>query len=280
MARAEQRNGIFIVPRSDRTALFDHPNDLEGKSLRFSPSGNGTYLLSVEPLQYDDDIGAVLRAFSVGGTGWHYAKYDLHSVTLPLFGKTVQTIYVTAFNGIALAPPAISAARQFDRVEAAITPEPTIAPLQLPNNRPDLLAFPTVWIHETAEHVTVTWRSSTPKFSYDVQASVGKTGEIVFSYRRLENVSWGAVLITPGASWFSALNPIASAEDAADDVAPDAPAALRRSLDIRTVTLQRSLVQDSTGSQLDSARFQGVLCHRQATAHASRSRLVMLLRSR
>jgi hypothetical protein len=42
--RPELRSGMFIVPRSTRTAISTTPNDLEGKSLRITPTGVGKAL--------------------------------------------------------------------------------------------------------------------------------------------------------------------------------------------------------------------------------------------
>jgi len=248
---AERRNGMFVAPRSPAFALLDHPSDLEKKTLRFTPSGE-RYALHVEPLEYDNEIGTLARTFSVtNAADWFYVKADLPSLRLPLFGKSVGTLYLTAFNSIALSPPRSTSVRQYDALEAALTPEATIAPLMMTDSRPYGLNPPAVWLRETADFVLVTWRATGSVFSYDVQAKIAKDGEITFSYRSLGNTTWGAVLISPGASAWTTETTAVTLDDPAGDVAPAIPAAMRSTLDLRSLTVKRMA---ATGAYVISVR--------------------------
>ena len=240
-AGVEMRNGMFVVQKSPANSLLDHPNDLEGKSVVLTPTGIDRYRATTVPLQYDTNVGTALHTFvNNGASDWPYIRVTLTTVKLPLFGQSVDTIYLTAFNSIALSPPGFTPATQYDRMEAIFVKEPTIAPLLMTNRRPATLLLPTVYERESADGIVVTWRAG-GALSYDVQAKIAKSGEITFSYRTLGEVTWGAVLITPGVGAFlPGLTTVAQLDDPADDVAAEAPASARAALDIRSVTLQQA----------------------------------------
>ncbi len=239
-AGVEMRNGMFVVQKTPANSLLDHPNDLEGKSVVFAPAGADRYRAATVPLQYDTNVGTALRMFvNSGAPDWTYVRITLTAVKLPLFGQSVDTIYLTAFNSIALSPPGFTPATQYDRMEAAFVQGPTIAPLLMTSRRPATLNLPTVYKRESADGIVVTWRAG-GALSYDVQAKIAKSGEITFSYRTLGEVTWGAVLITPGVGAFlPGLTTVAQLDDPADDVAAEAPESARAALDIRSVTLQQ-----------------------------------------
>jgi hypothetical protein len=236
---AENHGGIYVVPKTAANALVERRNDLDGKSVRFVPAGPASYTTTVEALQYDDTVGSRLRVFAAAATSdWYYVKVDLQK-PLSLFGGSVKTIYLTAFNSISLAPPAIGGARQYDTMEAAFLTQPTIAPLLMANNRPYLLGLPSVYLRESSDGVLVTWRT-TSTWSYDVQAKISTTGEILFSYRSLGEVTWGAVVVTPGlAPWASLLTTVAQASDAENDVSAETPDAQRGQLDLRSLKIEQ-----------------------------------------
>jgi hypothetical protein len=181
---------MFVVPKTPANSLLDHPNDLEGKSVVFTPAGADRYRAATVPLQYDTNVGTALRTFANSGApDWPYVRVTLTAVKLPLFGQSVDTIYLTAFNSIALSPPGFTPATQYDTMEAAFVQEPTIAPLLMTTRRPATLSLPTVYERESADGIVVTWRAG-GALSYDVQAKIARSGEITFSYRTLGEVTW------------------------------------------------------------------------------------------
>ena len=231
-ATVSLRNGIFVVGKTPENSLVEHPNDLEGKSVRFVPSGD-RYRATVQDLRYDTNIGSPVRTFvNDGSSGWSTVKVTLTTVKLPLFGRSVDTLYLTAFNSITLTPPSPPPpVSQYDTLEAAVIGEPTIAPLLMTTNRIYGLNFPSVYLRESSDGITVTWREA-GAVPYDVQATIAATGEITFSYRTLGSVTWGTALITPGAAaFFPQITTVAQIDDPADDI----PAAL----DIRSVTIHQ-----------------------------------------
>lgn len=239
-AHVDIRNGMFIVGETPENALFDHPNDLEGKSVRFTPVAADRYATAVLPLQYDANVGTAVRAFSNSGTSdWAYARITLKALTLPLFGQSVGTIYITAFNSIALAPPDTAGPTQYSTLDASFVQQPTIAPLLMTTARPSGLDLPVAFYRESAGGIVVTWRSVNA-LRYDVQATITKEGEITFSYKTLGGVTFGAALITPGAAAYaSRVTTVGQFEDPAEDVPTNIPVDARAVLDIRTVTVQQ-----------------------------------------
>jgi len=232
------RDGIFVVGKTPQNSLVEHPNDLEGKSVRFVPAGD-RYRATVQDLQYDTNIGSLVRAFTDTSGSNAYARVTLKNVKLPLFGQSVDSFYVTAFNSITLTPPQQAVAVQYDTLEAAVVREPTIAPLLMGSSRIYTLDLPSVYVREAPDGVTVTWRPG-GRFSYDVQARITSAGEITFSYRNLGGNTWGAAVITPGIGGFlQQLKTVAQVTDASDDVSTDVPSSARGPLDIRSVTLQQ-----------------------------------------
>ena len=243
-AVAEMRKGMFIVPKTPQNTLFDRPNNLEGKSVRFVPSGSDRYTASVLPLQYDSNVGTTSHTFiATSRSGWQSFRVDLQNVKLPLFGQSVSTIYVNAFNSITLAPPSLNSSPQLDTMAAATTSQPAISPLAMTALRRPFLNWPTAFVRETNDAVLVTWRAANNEFNYDVQARIGANGEILFSYKNVGDTKWGAVVITPGAgSFIDRISVIAQATDPADDINP--------ALDLRSVTVEQV---SGTGAYLISA---------------------------
>ena len=252
---AEMRHGMFLVPKAPDNTLGDHPNDLEGKSVRFVPTAADRYTATVGPLQYDTNIGTTSHLFVPITTqnDWQAFKVDLKNVKLPLFGQSVSTVYVTAFNGITLSMPGVDYAAQFDTLSAAFDNNATISPLLIPYTRPSDLNWPTAYVRETSDGLLVTWRAANNTFNFDVQASIRSNGEILFSYKTIGATTWGAAVITPGSSAFlPRLEMIGQSEDAAGDVDPSFPASLSNALDLRSIAVEHVA---GTGGYLIFARL-------------------------
>jgi hypothetical protein len=240
---AEMRNGMFVVAKSQENVTLDHPNDLEGRSVRFVPAGADRYTATALDSQYDSDVGPQVRQFilNTSQSDWPYVRVDLKNTSLTLFGQNVRTIYVTAFNSITLGPPQGEFSTQYDTNAASFTGAPTISPLLMTSIRMSGFNWPTAYVRETSDGVLVTWRALGNVFSYDVQAKISAAGEIVFSYKTLGKVTWGAAVITPGAGAFmSRLTPVAQAADEAGD-------APKPELDITSVAAQHV---EGTGAYL------------------------------
>ena len=252
---AEMRNGLFLVPRAPDNSLGDHPNDLEGKSVRFVPTAADRYTATVGPLQYDTNVGTTSHLFVPITTqnDWQAFKFDLKNVKLSLFGQSVSSVYVTAFNGITLSMPSVNYSTQFDTLSAAFDNDATISPLLIPYTRPPNLNWPTAYVRETSDGVLVTWRALNNTFNFDVQASIRSNGEILFSYKTIGSTTWGAAVITPGSSAFlPRLELVGQSEDAAGDVDASFPASLRNALDLRSIAVEHVA---GTGGYLIFARL-------------------------
>jgi hypothetical protein len=242
-SRAEWRNGMFVVTKSPENVTLDHPNDLAGKSVRFEPAGNDRFRTTTTDLQYEADNGGQLRQFVLNSSQptWYYVKVDLKSTSLSLFGQTVRSIYVTAFNSITLTAPEADYPAQYVTMDAAFSGAPTISPLLMSGTRMQMQPWPAAYFRETSDSVIVTWRQGSGEFIYDVQAKITSRGEITFSYKTLNRVTWGAAVITPGAlAFLSRLKTVAQAADAAGD-------ATSGELDITSVAAQHV---DGTGAYL------------------------------
>lgn len=195
------RDGAFYMTADEEIAGDANLFDLEGTSLTFTPRGStNTFTTRRGSLRYEPP-GAMLRDFAKStGTGWHYATYDLTSFSLPLFGRNVTRLYLTAFNEIELDPPGEEGAMTFDNLQAAVHRNAVISPLMITTRKPPRqLAYPQVFVHETESSLFVTWRSTEgPTFGYDVQAELRTDGTIVFSYNSMRNMQWGTPLISAG----------------------------------------------------------------------------------
>jgi hypothetical protein len=213
------RDGTFFVEADPSNMTSYRRLDLAGQSLVFEPRGDSKFAARRTALQYVEPAGEPF--VFAESTEW-YRKYDLKSFAMPLFGKSVSSIYVTAYNGIHLsAPAAENDSTQIDALEAAVHRDAVLSPLLLTKAKPKNLVHPDLYIDETADAVVLTWRSSKGKyFGYDVQAMLRRDGSVVYSYKTLRELEWGTPILTPG---FSTLTPSERLLAANDDQTADVP---------------------------------------------------------
>jgi hypothetical protein len=233
------RDGTFYVEADARTASGGHLNDLGGQSLVLEPRGGNKFAVTRTALRYVPTPAAPLHKFSETPNDLTL-KYDLEAFAFPLFGQNVTTLYITAYNGIHAAPPVISAAAQFDGLEAAVQRGAMLSPLAFTSRSPRNLAYPDLFVAETDDALVLTWRSSTGKyFGYDVQAELRKDGTIVYSYRSLRAVEWGTPVATPGLEqWKPAERILATTDDVVGDT-PVGAAGIGAMLDVGRVEVTR-----------------------------------------
>lgn len=191
------RDGTFYLEADSQTMSEYRRLDLGGQSLVFEPRGATKFATRRTALQYTEPSGEPI-AFSTAKE-W-FVKVDLTAFALPLFGKSVTTVYVTAYNGIHLSPPAAeSEASQVDALEAAVQRQAVLSPLLMTKSKPKNLPHPDVYVNESANALVVTWRSTKGKyFGFDVQATLRADGSIVYSYKTLRNIEWGTPILTSG----------------------------------------------------------------------------------
>jgi hypothetical protein len=236
------RDGAFYLGNDDAISFGTRRFDLAGQSLLFEPQDVSRFAVRREPLRYVAPEGTFLHDFetSSGGAS-HYRSYNLTRFTLPLFGDSVNRVYLSAFNGIHLAPPGEFASAQFTDLEAALYSEPLLSPLLITNRKPKRLAYPKLFVTESDEALIVTWRSETGEaFGYDVQAELRKDGTIVYSYASMREMQWGAPVLSSGFN--PALVPtrlLASVNDAPADLAGGHREGLAPMLEIQRVEVQR-----------------------------------------
>lgn len=222
------RNGTFYLEADSQTMSEYRRLDLGGQSLVFEPRGATKFATRRTALQYSEPSGEPI-AFSTAKE-W-FVKVDLTAFALPLFGKSVTTVYVTAYNGIHLVPPAAeSEATQVDALEAAVQRQAVLSPLLMTKSKPKNLPHPDVYVNESANALVVTWRSTKGKyFGFDVQATLRADGTIVYSYKTLRNIEWGTPILTPG---FEAAGAEQRLLRAVSDVTGDVQASANAMVDI------------------------------------------------
>lgn len=238
---ATLRDGAFYL-QSDPTITADYrPFDLSGQSLVFTPSGTDAFAMRRTALQYVEPAGEPVRDFKAAtGADWHYVAHDL-PFALPLFGKSVTRIYVSAFNGIHLDVPPVEGATHFDAAEAAVHRGAVLSPLMITAGKPRYLDYPRVWIGQTADAVIVTWRSTTnAPFQYDLQARIATDGKVTFSYRDVVAMRWGTPVLSRGFDPAQVQRALfRSTNDSENDLPGSIPAAMRTMLDVRKVESYR-----------------------------------------
>jgi hypothetical protein len=236
------REGAFYIQRDDKLVPGYRPFDLEGQSLVFEPSGSG-YKVRREALRWVEPTGEPLRDFAAPNNPVPagYVKYDITGTLPQLFGQSVSSIYISAFNGIHLVPPKESSAYEIDALEAAVYPDAVVSPLLLTNRKPTRLASPLLFVNRDGGNVIVTWRSTTGvSFGYDVQAELHPDGSIVFSYREMRDIRWGTPIVSRGFDASPITRVLGGADDArADLVAGLSPSTLTDANDIRRVEVSR-----------------------------------------
>jgi hypothetical protein len=213
------RDGAFYLGVDDRIAPGYRPFDLEGQSLVFEPRPSG-YAVRREALHWYEPMTAPLRDFSTAtGTSWFYVQYDVSGTPPMLFGQPATTLYLSAFNGIHLAPPSQPSATQFDALEAAVYPQPLLSPLMITSRKPSRLSYPRLYVERRDGHLVITWLSTTGiSFGYAVQAELHADGTIVYSYQSIREMRWGAPIISAG---FNAANATRRTLAAIDDPRSD-----------------------------------------------------------
>lgn len=234
------RDGAFYVENADLIAPGRRPFDLAGTSLVFEPRAGLTYAVRRAPLGYVAPGGAPKKTFLPSeGTGWHYVAHDL-SAPVMLFGQPVSRLYLSAYNGITTQAPPENGTWQFDALEAAVYRTPVLSPLMLTGATPvRYFSWPSVYVDETADGVRVTWRNPQTLFHYDVQAFLGKDGTVTYSYRTVNELEWGAPILSAGFdAWNPATRLIKGADDTKNDVSSSAGLAASM-LDIHRVETYR-----------------------------------------
>lgn len=235
------RDGAFYLRNDDTITAGYRPFDLAGQSLVFTPSGSNTFTLRREPLRYTEPAGSPVRQFQGAvGDEWHYVAHDL-GFTLPIFGRSVTRIYITAFNSIHFDPPVLQTAMIFDDLESDVHRAAVLSPLMITSRKPRFLEYPRVYVDQRAGAMVVTWRSSgNAPFGYDLQAELKSDGRITYSYRSVLAMRWGTPLLSRGFDPETVTRTaIQTQEDKAEDVATTVSAALRPMIDIRRTTVSR-----------------------------------------
>lgn len=235
-------DGMFMLEATPGNSPLRKPFDLHGTSLLFTPDGEAMKVQRI-PLQFDSDRGQLVRAFVKDPTqpGWNDEIYTLRSLTFPFFGQSFTQLHISPFNAIFFDPPPRALFYQHGPLETITGAVPLIAPL-LVTEVPARLSGPLLYVKETSEHLTITWRAPVTAryFHYEIQARLSRSGEILFSYRDVQNLSWGSVVVTSGReSWRSRFAPIATLTDPSADVDPRTDSKLAGMLDIERVELNR-----------------------------------------
>ncbi|HEX8171101.1 MAG TPA: hypothetical protein VF824_11230 [Thermoanaerobaculia bacterium] len=218
------RDNIVLLPADARNAPFRRPLDVGERTLRFTPNGTDGYSETTEPLAYDSAVGTSLALNPEGVT-----PYTLTQFAFPFRGESVHALYISQDNAIHLdaAPELVS--EQLGALELASLRNATISPaLTTAANRP---GSPAVFVKETADALTVTWRVDRGRYTYDVQAVLARSGAIAFSYKNISGLRTAGAVITPGLDAWAARQLLGSATDAAD--------ADNGMLDLRDVNVSR-----------------------------------------
>ncbi|HEX8153606.1 MAG TPA: hypothetical protein VF698_10790, partial [Thermoanaerobaculia bacterium] len=221
------RDNVVIVNADDVNAPFRRPFDLAGKSLTFTPSGDG-YSVTAGESQYDEARGA-LTSFGAERS----IEYTLRGFELPLFGANVKKLYISRNNAISLEPLPADSFPQYTDLELATQRKTIIAPLLTTSTiQPDA---PTLWISETTDALLVTWRMARTNHTYDVQARLAKNGQIRFSYRTADVWSASVVMTSGNEAWRSDRASLGSRSDSVTDV----PAASPQYLNVVSLAMDR-----------------------------------------
>jgi hypothetical protein len=232
---------IIVMDTNPINSLFDKPFDLVGKSLTLRREDDGGYIVSSGPLVYDTEVGPLFHQFErSAASDWHFKPYELTSFSFPLGSRTVSALFISSQMRVEVENPMIAEFYQFSLVEALSVEAPVIAPLaQTLAPRPEP---PAVFVKETAEALTITWRSPEASyFGFDVQLRIEPSGDLRFSYHTVKGGhGWGTPLVSTGAeAWRSDRSRVTTLSDPAGDVDSRVPAALREGLDIVEVTVDR-----------------------------------------
>ena len=225
---ASLQNNVAIIQADETNAPFRRPFDLHGRTLTFTPSGEG-YAARNTALAYDSDRGDRLNLVNAAED---YATVAL-DFDFPFFGRNVRQLFVTNNFGVFLERPQRSTLRQYTDLDVAFENRAVISPL-LSTGSSRLTTPPAVHARRSGESVVITWMLEE---RYDVQAVLTKSGEIRFSYKLVTQYPGAAaIVITSGNEpWRNERTTIVSREDSVSDVRTGAPV----SADITNVAINR-----------------------------------------
>lgn len=204
VASVREHNGVHVVTADATMLPHDKPVDLAGSSLRFERVDAGSYRAVKTALAYDTNVGTQI-AVPRNGTFEQALPFSF-----PFFGQTISTLHVSERFGLQTETIPLNgvAPLQYGPLELLTERAPTIAPLLLPAMPPGANATTrTVHARTTGDAVTITWRMTPDpaapnvpetRLDVDVQARVQRDGTIVFSYRKLANLTWGGAIVSPG----------------------------------------------------------------------------------
>lgn len=234
------RDGMFYIDADEEIVPGYRPFDLVGQSLVFEPRGTSKFAVQRTSLQYVEPTSPAVRDFNAPGISRTYER-NL-GFTFPIFGRSVNKVYITAFNAIHFdLPTSEPAATQFDDLEAAVHRGAVLSPLMITRSKPSRLAYPELFVSETPEALIVTWRSTAGVgFGYDLQAQLRKDGTVVYAYKSMRQMSWGAPVLSAG--FDPATTPrqvLRENNDQTNDTASHVTAALRPMADIVSATVSR-----------------------------------------
>lgn len=243
----EQSGDLFILDPDEFLVPFDNPVDLAGRTITFVPESSSTYRVTQTSLNYDTSVGTSRPMPSTGDND--FVVHRLASFVFPFQGRSVRDLYISERFGVFLAsPPGGGGRSQLGPLDIATPRHAVIAPYLQPG-LPRTLVRTTreVFVRETQDEVTITWRAlvnTSPSYNplndgaLDIQMVLRENGEIRFSYRTLTNIAWGSVVITSGEEpQRASLDLLASLNDTAGDVNQSLP--LSNLLDIRQVQIHR-----------------------------------------
>lgn len=215
------RDGIWIVDSDDTMLYHDDPADLEGTSLRFTPNGGG-YDVSVEPIQYDTDLG--LHGI-VDAPSRIYAIVTLSNFNFPIGGSAYGQLFVGTDLAVRTQTPAGAGIFEWDQYSVPA------AGADLFQDRVDRLSplfyarssnqGRNIFFRDTPEKLLITWMTSldpaSETFHVDVQAALYPDGSILYSYRSLKNVDNGSPQVFAGIqAWIDGFQQKASVSDPVD----------------------------------------------------------------
>jgi hypothetical protein len=244
------RDGFFHIEADGEILRGNRPFSLAGQSLVFEPRSATTFAVRRESLRYSEPAGTAVREFEIEPSVY---VHDL-GFELSIFGRSTSRLYVTRFNTVHLdPPPATFGGAQIDEVLAAVQRDAIISPLMIAAGKPRQLAYPSLYLEETASRITLTWRSTEGvTFGYDVQAELHQDGTVVFSYRTPRNMAWGTPLLSAGFDPAAARRDlIRSFSDAIGDVNTAVTPQVRAMADIVSTEIARV-----EGSDLLSVRMK------------------------
>lgn len=235
--------GIIVMETNPVTALFDRPFDLENRTVTLTRAADAGYSASVGPLEYDTDAGDLFHRFeNTGESDWHYRPYTISGFNFPFGSRSVGEIFISAHHHLGVESPMSAGFDQFHLLEALSVDHPVIAPLAQTLASPARnLVPPEVFIKETGDALTITWRTPQPSyFAVDLQLKVTSAGDLTFSYRNVERAAWGTLLVSTGEEpWRNSRAAIGSFGDTSGDVDSRSPSSLLEMLDVVSVTLER-----------------------------------------